>query len=392
MNIPNPYQSKNYKLLILIPIALVLVSLYFTPSIPRGIDLRGGTFITLKTNSSFDENALASALKSELGVRDVSIDVLRSPLESKVEIEIEQNEMIAAGERDMREFYARVEEVNSLEYDISRITLELERGNLTQLEKESLQSRLTEANARLPKAREEMNSYADAVVKDYEFFVGKVDRSNATDTKILESLLANVSATAKQKYKEKILEVITSNVQVGEFSLQDVSPSLSEFFVSKTIEVVAWSFFLTGVLVIIIFRSFVPSVAVLAGTLADILIALGGMGMFGIPLTLPSIAALLMLIGFSLETGILLTTRVVKRTEGMAVERAYEAMKTGIMMSLVSILGFVVLLVLSLVTQISTYYYISTVAIFGLIGDILATWCMSAVMILWSVERKGGKK
>jgi preprotein translocase subunit SecF len=95
-----------------------------------------------------------------------------------------------------------------------------------------------------------------------------------------------------------------------------------------------------------------------------------------------------MLIGFSLDTDILLTTRVMTRTEGTPRERAYEAMKTGVMMAFVSIIGFSALFVLSLFTQISTYYQISAVAIFGLVGDIFATWCTNAVIVLWDVERK----
>lgn len=389
MEIPNPYKSERYWLLIVIPLLLVVLSFYFIPRIPQGIDLRGGTLLTIRTNSAFDENALAESLKKELGVHEVSIEVTRGVRGNEVEIEIEQNERIAAGERDMREFYSRVEEVNSLEYDISRITLELERANLTQLEKDDLQKTLANSEARLPKAKEEMESFADAVIRDYEFFVGNVDRSNATDTKSLESLLANVSATAKQKYKERILAVIASHMEVGDFSLQDVSPTLSEFFLRKTQEVVVYSFILTALVVILIFRSLIPSLAVLSGAVTDILIALGGMGLFQIPLTLQSIAALLMLIGFSLDTDILLTTRVMKRTEGSPYDRAYEAMKTGIMMAFVSIIGFSVLFVISIFTQISTYYQISAVAICGLVGDIFATWCTNAVVVLWDVERRG---
>jgi preprotein translocase subunit SecF len=388
MEIPNPYKFKNYKLLIIFPSVLILLSLYFIPKIPTGLDLRGGTLLTVHTNSSFNEDALSDSLKKELGVREVSINQLQNPLGSKVEIEIEQNERIAAGERDMRNFYSKVEEVDGLEYDISRFKADLERGNLTQFEKDDTQKRLNDAQTRLPKAKEEMNVLADSVINDYEFFVGKIDRSNATDTTTLESLLANTSTTAKQKYKEKILEVINSHMKIDEFSLKDVSPSLSEFFIANTQWAVGMSFVLTAIVVILIFRSFIPSVAVLAGAIADIIIALGGMGLFQVPLTLPSIAALLMLIGFSLDTDILLTTRVMRRSEGTPRDRAYEAMKTGVMMAFVSIIGFSALFILSLLTQISTYYQISAVAIFGLVGDIFATWCTNAVIVLWDVERK----
>ena len=394
MEIPNIYKSKNYKLLILLPALLILMSIYFIPKIPRGLDLRGGTLLTITTNSSFDEKALQDSLVKGLGVHDVSIDILNGPGGSKVEIEIEQNEKIAAGEKDMLNFYSKVEEVNGLEYDISRFTADLGRANITQAERDNDQQSLTDAQAKLPKAQQDMYSLADSVISDYAFFVGKVDRSNATDTKTLESLLSNTSASAKEKYKETILSIINSHMTVQEFSLKDVSPSLSEFFLNKTQEVVLYSFILTAIVVIFIFRSLIPSVAVLAGAITDIIIALGGMGLFQIPLTLQSIAALLMLIGFSLDTDILLTTRVLKRTEGTPTDRAYEAMKTGVMMAIVSIIGFSMLLALSLATQISTYYQISAVAMFGLVGDIFATWCANAVIVLWDVERstKGAKR
>jgi len=391
MEIPNPYKSKNYKLIIIVPTLLILLSLYFIPKIPTGLDLRGGTLITVQTNSSFDENALQASLTEKLGVHEVSISKLQGPFANKVEIEIEQNDRIAKGERDMRDFYANIEEVNALQYDISRFTADLEMGNLTQTQRDQVQSGLADAQAKLPKATADMNSAADAAISDYEFFVGNTNRSNATDTKSLEDLLGNVSTAAKQNYRDRILEVIGAHMNISEFSLEDVSPSLSEFFISKTEEVVIWSFILTAALVVVIFRSFIPSVAVMAGALSDILIAMGGMGLFQIPLTLPSIAALLMLIGFSLDTDILLTTRVTKRTEGTPQDRAYGAMKTGVMMAGVSIIGFSVLLILSIVTQISTYYQIAAVVIFGLIADIAATWGTDAVIILWYTERKSGE-
>jgi preprotein translocase subunit SecF len=388
MELPNIYKYKNYKLLIIIPILLIALSIYFIPKIPTGMDLRGGTLITLKTNSSFSDDALTSSLQKELGVSEVSISRIQTPLENKVEIELEQNERIAAGETDIRSFYSKVEKVNSLNYDISRFTSDLQSGNLSQADQADVQGRLADAQKSLPTATSDMHAAADLVVKDYEFFVGTINTSNATDTKTLESLLANASLTAKQKYSDKILAVLNTQMKVDQISIEDVSPSLSEFFVTNTEWTVLWSFLLTAALVLLIFRSLVPSIIVLIGALADITIAMGGMGLFQVPLTLPSIAALLMLIGFSLDTDILLVVRVMNRTEGTPRERAYGAMKTGVMMASVSILGFLTLFVLSLLTQISTYYEISSVIIFGLIADIFATWCTDAVIVLWYIERK----
>jgi preprotein translocase subunit SecF len=360
------------------------------PKIPRGIDLKGGTLITLQTNQSFNENELQAKLQKGLKLNDVSIKKVTTPIGTSVEIELEQNERIADAELNLRNFYSKLGEIEQFELEISTYQAQLNSENVTN--KDVIAGKLKDAQASLSKAEVDLKGYANIVLSDSETFIGNIDRSNATTTKGLQNLVINSFSDAKQSYRNKISEIIRSSIRFESFAFQDVNPSLSEFFVQKTEEVVIWSFVLTAIVVIAIFRSFIPSVAVLAGALADITIALGGMGLFQIPLTLSSIAALLMLIGFSLDTDILLTTKVLKRTGGTPKDRAYEAMKTGIMMAFVSIIGFSILLALSFFTQISTYYYISAVAIFGLVGDIFATWCTNAVILLWDVERRAGEK
>ena len=138
---------------------------------------------------------------------------------------------------------------------------------------------------------------------------------------------------------------------------------------------------------ILFFRVVVPSAAVIIGATCDIIIALGAMGLFGIPLTLPSFAALLMLVGYSLDTDILLTMRMLKR-RGDPRDKAHDAMKTGLTMSLTAIIAFATLFALAYFTHIRTYYEISAVALAGLVGDMIATWGINAVMLLWYVEKK----
>jgi preprotein translocase subunit SecF len=114
------------------------------------------------------------------------------------------------------------------------------------------------------------------------------------------------------------------------------------------------------------------------------------MGLFNIPLTLASFAALLMLVGFSLDTDILLTTRLVKR-KGEPHDNAFEAMKTGLTMSVAAVVAFGALFVLSTMTHIPTYFEISSVALAGLFGDMFATWGINAVVVLYYVEHRKAK-
>jgi preprotein translocase subunit SecF len=88
-----------------------------------------------------------------------------------------------------------------------------------------------------------------------------------------------------------------------------------------------------------------------------------------------------MLVGYSLDTDILLTTRILKRG-GDPRENAFDAMKTGLTMSITGLVAFLSLFILSLLTHIPTYFEISAVALAGLIGDMFATWGINAVMVL----------
>ena len=58
-------------------------------------------------------------------------------------------------------------------------------------------------------------------------------------------------------------------------------------------------------------------------------------------------------------------------------------------MSLTDFIAFVALFVLAVATSISTYYEISSVALAGLFGDMLATWGINAVLLIYFVEKKG---
>jgi preprotein translocase subunit SecF len=84
----------------------------------------------------------------------------------------------------------------------------------------------------------------------------------------------------------------------------------------------------------------------------------------------------------------LLTVRTLKRGEGTPRERIFDTMKTGATMSLTALTAFGTLFLLALLTHIPTYYQISSVAIFGLFGDIVAAWGLNAIIVLWYAERK----
>ena len=68
-----------------------------------------------------------------------------------------------------------------------------------------------------------------------------------------------------------------------------------------------------AIVVFVSFRTFVPSCAVVLSAFADMVMTAAMMNVVGIQLSLGTTAALLMLIGYSVDSDILLTTRVLKR-------------------------------------------------------------------------------
>ena len=173
-------------------------------------------------------------------------------------------------------------------------------------------------------------------------------------------------------------------------SFQSVGALLSSRALTQVYYAIAFAFLFMAITVFIVFRNFVPSIAVILAALSDIIIAMGGMSLFGIPLSVASVGAILMLIGYSVDTDILLTTRVLKRREGTVNERAVDAMKTGFTMAAAAIGSMVTLylVVYFFMPYASTLDEIASVLIIGLVADVLATWLMNLGILRWYMEAR----
>jgi preprotein translocase subunit SecF len=145
-----------------------------------------------------------------------------------------------------------------------------------------------------------------------------------------------------------------------------------------------------AIFIFIAFRTFVPSCAVVLSAFADMAMTAAVMNLVGIPLTLGTTAALLMLIGYSVDSDILLTTRVLKR-QGKLNEKLTGAFRTGIIMTTTTIAAIVALLVVSWFGQVQVIFEISAVLLIGLFFDILNTWLTNVGILKWYVLKGGGK-
>ncbi|NCN52116.1 protein translocase subunit SecF [archaeon] len=166
---------------------------------------------------------------------------------------------------------------------------------------------------------------------------------------------------------------------------------LSESFYSQLLVAILIAFLFMAIVVFIIFRNLVPSGAVIISAFADILMTLVVVDLFGIKMSTAGIVAFLMLIGYSVDTDILLTTRVLKRDEDPLNTRIFGAFKTGITMTLTSF--FAILFALIIVQSFSVVLtQIFLILVIGLFFDMLNTWITNVSILKWYVEHREKKK
>jgi len=143
-----------------------------------------------------------------------------------------------------------------------------------------------------------------------------------------------------------------------------------------------------AIVVFLYFRTFVPSMAVILAAFSDIVVTLAIINLLGVKLSSAGIAAFLMLIGYSVDTDILLSTRVLKRKEGTVMDRVLGAVKTGFMMTLTTIVAVIAALVF---TQSEVIKQIMIILLVGLFIDMINTWIQNVGILRLYVERKERK-
>ena len=187
--------------------------------------------------------------------------------------------------------------------------------------------------------------------------------------------------------KDLIEKFIGHELNDENSSFEFTGSSLSESSYKQLLVAILVAFIFMGIVVFIMFRSFVPSAAVILSAFADILMTLTLVNLLGIKMSSAGIVAFLMLIGYSVDTDILLTTRVLKRNEGSLNERIYNSFKTGTTMTLTSLLAitFALIVVKSFSLILAQIF---TILVIGLVFDIFNTWITNVSILKWYMLRK----
>jgi preprotein translocase subunit SecF len=210
---------------------------------------------------------------------------------------------------------------------------------------------------------------------------------NVREIRSFEGYGTIIETSSEIEPDEILSELAALGVDTEDNSIESIGPSLGMAFWSQAQIAIITAFIFMGIIVFVIFRTLVPSIAVIMSAMSDILITLALMQVFGIELSLAGLAALLMLIGYSVDTDIMLTSRLLKESEEKTLnDKLKRALKTGLTMTLTSI-GALVALLLSAISPLLSQ--IAMVLLIGLVFDIMNTWLMNSVILRWYCEKRG---
>lgn len=168
-------------------------------------------------------------------------------------------------------------------------------------------------------------------------------------------------------------------------SMEFTGPLLGKSFFRQLQKAFIFSFIFIAIVVLIIFRVFVPSFIAVFSILSDAIITLAILSIFNFSLSSAGIAAFLMLIGYSIDTDILLTTRVLKRKEKEFFVRLREAAQTGLTMTFASIIAVVISYFLLISPILKEIFLILSI---GLFVDLMNTWLLNASVLKIYLDRK----
>ena len=135
----------------------------------------------------------------------------------------------------------------------------------------------------------------------------------ATDSDV--GVVVEIGENVSDELKKGIEEGTGIKLNKDNFSVEEVSSSLGESFYQGLLKAVLIAFILMGIVIFVAFRNFIPSAAVLLSAFLDIIFPLAIVELAGIKINAAGIAAFLLVIGYSVDTDILLTTKVLKRKE-----------------------------------------------------------------------------
>ncbi len=196
-----------------------------------------------------------------------------------------------------------------------------------------------------------------------------------------------VTFTEDATTPEELEDSIGEHDELSISELSQISPTLGDDAQQTALMGILAAFVLMSGLVIVLFRSIIPAFVIILSAVSNILIAAATMNLVGIELTMGTVGALLMLIGYSVDSDILLNTYVLKGTKSTFNDRVHDAMRTGITMTVTSLSAMIVMAIVATAFGIELLAHMGFVLAVGLAADLMNTYLMNVAILRWYVNR-----
>lgn len=183
-----------------------------------------------------------------------------------------------------------------------------------------------------------------------------------------------------------VMDVVSeAGVEAYDVSEQTIGPTLGSLFFDQVRNTLIIAFVLMSIVIFIIYRNIVSSLGIVLASLGNILTTLAFTSLFGIELSFAGFAGLLMLIAFTVDTNIVLTSKVVSYGSETFMQRYRKAFVTGSTLIATITATMVIALFLS---SSKLLVNIAEVLVIGFVSDLVYTWVLNA----WMLERHFNRK
>ncbi|HIQ10272.1 MAG TPA: hypothetical protein EYH23_02025 [Euryarchaeota archaeon] len=348
MNLTPIYRKYGTKILIIPLVAFVLFAYLATvnPGISYGIDFKGGVRVSFSSTHPVPVDAIAEKIRRELGVPEVSVVPTEVPGTGKyggiVEVVYPDDLFTKGGD------------ASDPAKDFKDAVIQIIKSEVPDAENIVIRDIVPALGAKFWELAVKMLLLAVFLLK---VVVLIAFRHNTPVAKVLGVLLLDVAVILLAHFKVLDPLVALAVILIDTVALAIIAPSAT------------------------------PAVVMLWSSVFDALGMLALMAVFNVPLTLQTIMIILMMVGYSIDTDIVLSTHILKRSEreeGDEYERAGRASSTGLHMSGTTLVSMLFILAVGYLTRNLSVIRIGMVMIFGVVSDVIITWLFNApLMIAW---------
>ena len=184
--------------------------------------------------------------------------------------------------------------------------------------------------------------------------------------------------------EEKLISFLEQKLEIvidreTNYSSNFTDETLSQSFINQTIMILIFSLFFMSLIVFLYFKNIIPSIAVILSVIFDLIVLIGVLNFLEFKISIAGVGAILMIIGYSVDTDILLTNRLIKEKNKDVFLAAFESFKTGNLMSITTIVSLISALIL---TNSQIIFDICFILLIGIIIDYISTWIQNLGILL----------